>query len=1112
MTKAPKILLSISCLLATSTPLCLAADKPPTPKQIYVPASQIPRRYDSEMFYGTEAVPTSSSSSNLFKAPSIYGKPQGKTTSSASALSTNHKPLPVKKVTKPSVVYKKTSDPFVQQTGSQFQSELAIKHADALIAQGKLKDAQAVLMKVQRTFPGETKLKDKIAQVSILRSHHYLKTGDHLQAASQSRMALAFDSNSEKAKDSLDQALKGMNVDPSSSQARLKQGHALFSQGKTLEAAIEYRAALHNSPQLDSHSEALVGLGNIAAHHKDLTNAKANYEAALQQNPNSSSALRQYGLFQYKQNELINANRNLSKALIVNPADAAAKEKLIELWQQQVAVRPNDAITHLGMARAYQLAGDLKSAQAEYKTVVKIDPNHPNLPQARESFKIALVEQEARRHLEAAHSLEDHNALHEAFGKAAEAARITPNNVQTKLYQAHLAERIGNYKDAKAFYLSALTLDPNNATASVGVRKYANILATGEHPIELKAQAGNINGGAGDSFDSFNSGRRIEGPRNWSFGVPPNRPDRYTGTEEPPDATLPAFPMTMQGAPANGASPAQYGAANARYGLSPGTIYQVPTGDPLTNMAGFMGQLRNHMMSEKQKWKDWEDQVHDNMKPQSAAAPSVASTSSAPSSVQSLLNMSPGSAAPAALSTPSTASTASAATSPTGSKLITSGDVAALLQSLKKGKTTAAPAIAQAADKAAATTQATTSAATNALASTATPITAPPVAPPIQTQSKLNSVVNALSNAAAGRPLLAQPYNYTGYPMAYNNPYAPYNPQPIVQQQMPLIDPMTGKALPTNLTQPQPQTGIVTANTVNNGTNWAALAATAGQVAYQNRGAIKAAAVNAAQKMQPFVENVKQSLNQVNTSKVSETTKATLLPTNANETASAAGTTSTSTNTVSTIEALNQASVPVEITPSITKASDENAIALASPDSLTSEPSVGSGSGNRELTKQSPQYATADQGSDKIAALENQNSQLREQLEKAQAQLKNSSAYKSPFSQGGVRLELLGVSSTEKITTLNVLLKNDQNSEMKLPSSMRAVVRLIGTPDQVAKVKFDKKALNANETVKGTITVHAPKLSPAADVLIPNLMSASDGSKQDLHLTVPISSNFGINK
>ncbi|MCW5824593.1 MAG: tetratricopeptide repeat protein [Cyanobacteria bacterium TGS_CYA1] len=1109
MTKAPKILLSISCLLATTTSVCIAADGPKTPKQIYVPASQIPRRYDSEMFYGTEAVPTSSSSSNLFKAPSIYGKPQGKSTSSASALSTNHKPLPVKKVAKPPVVYKKTSDPFVQQTGSQFQSELAIKHADALIAQGKLKDAQAVLMKVQRTFPGETKLKDKIAQVSVLRSHHYLKTGDHLQAASQSRMALAFDTNSEKAKDSLDQALKGMNIDPASSQARLKQGHTLYSQGKTLEAAIEYRAALHNSPQLDSHSEALVGLGNIAAHHKDVTNAKANYEAALQQNPNSSSALRQYGLFQYKQNELINANRNLSKALIVNPADAAAKEKLIELWQQQVAVRPNDAITHLGMARAYQLAGDLKSAQAEYKTVVKIDPNHPNLAQARESFKIALTEQEARRHLEAAHTLEDHNALHEAFGKASEAARITPNNVQTKLYQAHLAERIGNYKDAKAFYLSALTLDPNNATASVGVRKYANILATGEHPIELKAQAGNINGGATDSFDSFNSGRRIEGPRNWSFGVPPNSPDRYTGTEEPPDATLPAFPMTMQGAPATGASPAQYRAANARYGLTPGTIYQVPSGDPLTNMAGFMGQLRNHMVSEKQKWKDWEDQVHDNMKPQSAAAPSAASNSSTSSSVQSLLNMSPGSSAPAALNTPSTAN---AATSPTGNKLITSGDVAALLQSLKKGKTTAAPVVTQTADKATATAQATASAATSALTSTAAPVSAPPVAPPIQTQSKLNSVVNALSNAAAGRPLLAQPYNYTGYPMAYNNPYAPYNPQPIVPQQMPLIDPMTGKALPTNLTQPQSQNGIVTANTVNNGTNWAALAATAGQVAYQNRGAIKAAAANAAQKMQPLVENVKQSLNQINTAKVSETTKATLLPTTTNETTSASSTSMSSTNTVSTMEALNQAAVPAEITPSITKASDENAIALAPPESLTSESPSAAGSGNSELTRQTPQFATTNQGSDKIAALENQNSQLREQLEKAQAQLKNNSAYRSPFSQGGVRLELLGVSSTEKTTTLNVLLKNDQNSEMKLPSSMRAVVRLIGTPDQVAKVKFDKKALNANETVKGTITVHAPKLSPAADVLIPNMMSASDGSKQDLHLTVPISSNFGVNK
>ncbi len=1109
MIKAPKILLSISCLLAASTPLCLASEHSPA-KQIYVPASQIPRRYDSEMFNGTEAVPSTNSSSSLFRAPSNYGKPQAKTTSSASSLNSTHKPLPVKKVSKPPI-YKKSTDPFVQQTGSQFQSELAIKHADALIAQGKLKDAQAVLMKVQRTFPQEAKLKDKIAQVSVLRSHHYLKTGDHLQAASQSRMALAFDTHNEKAKDTLDKALQGMNVDPSSSQARLKQGHTLFSQGKTLEAAIEYRAALHNQAQLDSHSEALVGLGNIAAHHKDFTNAKANYEAALHQNPNSSMALRQHGLFQYKQNELINANRNLSKALIINPSDVAAKEKLIELWQQQVATRPDDALTHLGMARAYQLAGDLKSAQAEYKTVVKIDPNHPNLPQARESFKIALVEQEARKHLESAHTLEKHNALREAYAKAGEAARITPNNVQTKLYQAHLAERIGNYKDAKAFYLSALTLDPNNATASTGVRRYANILATGEHPIELKAQAGNINGATSDGFDSFNSGRRIEGPRNWSFGVPPNRPHQFTGNEEPPSATLPAFPMTMQGNPASGASPSQYGVA-------PGSIYQVPSGDPLTNMAGFMGQLRNHMASEKQKWKDWEEQVHNGMKPQTAdaAAPSsISAPSQAASSgsVASLLAMSPTAA--------SGANTAS--TSPTGSKLITSGDVAALLQSLKTGKTAVAPKIAQVATQAAPTTTATTATnaatvATNALSATGL---TPPIAPPIQTQSKLGTVVNALSNAAAGRPLMSQPYNYNytnSMVNPYANPYAPYNPQAIpasVNQFAvgpPQIDPMTGKALPTNMIQPPAGTLPLGTNSVmgtnpGNGTNWAALAATAGQVAYQNRGAIKAAAANAAQKMQPFVENVKQNLLQPASSSVSETTKATLLPTTANETATAS---STTTESIPMVDALNQAAVPNEINPTITKTSDENAIALASPDSLTSQ-----------NASSSTPNSSSDVASDRLNALENQNSQLREQLEKANAQLKaingNSnqatpeSVYKSPFAKAPVRLELLGVSSTEKTTTLNVVLKNSQSSEMKLPSSMRAVVRLYGTADQVAKVKFDKKALSANETVKGTITVHAPKLSPAADVLIPNLLSASDGSKQDLHLTVPISSNFGVN-
>ncbi len=1076
-------------------------------KQVYVPASHIPRRYDNEMFFGDLADPVSNPAQTKSTAATVH-----------SAVNQAHqaaKSVPIKKVAKPSI-YKKASDPFVQVTGAQFQADTAIKHADTLIAQGKLKDAQALLLKVQKTFPQQPKLHDKISQVSVLRSHHYLKTGDHNSAASQSRLALAFDHDNEKAKESLDRALQNMNIDPKSSTARLKQGHVLFSQGKTLEAAIEYRAALHSPLQDNSHAEALVGLGNIAVHHKDLVNAKANYEAALTQNPNSASAYRQYGILQYKQNELIKANRNLSKALIVNPNDGAAKEKLIELWQHQVMARPNDAVTHLGMARAYQLSGDLKSAQTEYKTVVRLDPNHPNLPQARESFKIALAEQEARKHLEAAHSLENNNALREAFVKANDAARISPASTKIKLYQAHLAEKLNNYREAKGFYLSVLSQEPNNAVAIAGVKKFANILGPNEHPIELKAQAGAMDASA-QNFDSFNSGRRIEGPRNWSLGVPPNRPHRFTGTEEPPLATLPAFPMTASGAPASGLSTAQFAPGQT----GPGSVYQIPSGDPLTNMSGFMTQLRNHMQTEKQKWKDWEEQVHSSIKPQ--AAPSAATSS--PSSASSLLSSSPGAASSTTAPSPIASAMSSATTSPTGSKLITSGDVANLLKSLKVGKTT--PVATAATTPVASALQSTPTASNLAstVATTASAMTnsAPPLAPPIQNKSTVANAINALATAATGRPILpysANPYtlNPAGYPVTPT--YNPYTgaPIPFVTQGPPQIDPLTGKALPTNLTVPTQIPGQIQTQVpggampmqTTNGTNWTALAMQAGQVIAANKSTIKAVASNAAQKAQPYLNNLANSLQQPSTS-TSETTKAKLLPTTAED---VPPNISTTTNEATpTMEALSQASVPQEIAPSITKASDENAIALAAPDSLTSQPSqtqdqselISSSSANNEVNQ-------------RINNLENQNSQLREQLERAQAQLKSrngkspnnsSPAYISPLGAAPVRLELLGVSSTEKTTTLNVVLRNSSKEPMKFPSSMRAVVRLYGTKDQIAKVKFDKKSLSANETVKGTIQVQAPKLSPAADVLIPNMMTLDDGSKQDLHLTVPISSTFG---
>src|SRR5262249_19303534 len=97
------------------------------------------------------------------------------------------------------------------------------------------------------------------------------------------------------------------------------------------------------------------------------------------------------GLFKLSsEDDVVGASADLSRAVIINSKDKVAGKALIDLWQKQVAKNPNNANSHLGLARAYQLVGDLKAAQAEYREVVRIDPNHPNLPACRQSFKLAL--------------------------------------------------------------------------------------------------------------------------------------------------------------------------------------------------------------------------------------------------------------------------------------------------------------------------------------------------------------------------------------------------------------------------------------------------------------------------------------------------------------------------------------------------------------------------------------------------------------------------------------------------------------------------------------------------------------------------------------------------
>lgn len=106
-------------------------------------------------------------------------------------------------------------------------------------------------------------------------------------------------------------------------------------------------------------------------------------------------------------------------------------------------------------------------------------------------------------------------------------------------------------------------------------------------------------------------------------------------------------------------------------------------------------------------------------------------------------------------------------------------------------------------------------------------------------------------------------------------------------------------------------------------------------------------------------------------------------------------------------------------------------------------------------------------------------------------------------SQKQVHLELLGVKAKNKNINLKVRLRNDQDQELVLPANQKAIIRMSGTEDKTANIKFPKRKLKAHSTMEGYIKVPGKRLSPAADVFIPELAGLNE-AKENVHLTLPL--------
>lgn len=965
-------------------------------KKIFVPPTRIPRRFDSESAssesdsYGTSDPGYSTPSSYTPQAGKASGKyglvpPPPPMTPTLLPPSLLHMPAQTSASTGSGASKPQRWSASVQKTLKRASTspkvasfiDQAQTKAQALIKDGKLDQAQELLKSYVKSLPRDPALKSEFAKVSVQRAQQLLSDQNIDAAGKMAREALEVQPQNQAAHNVLAQVMKKQGLSAASGADRLKAAHDLMAKGKTAEAEMEFNSANKLKPSADAY----VGLGDISLKNGNKDKAKLEYQKALEVEPHSGPALRQMGIIRLGQSDIVGANSDLSRALVVNPNDKVASQNLIDLWQKQVTTNPNSANSHLGLARAHQLSGDLQSAQAEYRKVVEIDPNNANLPAARQSFKLALARQEAHHAVDAAHNLEAAGALQEAHAKVSEAVKLCPGDSSFKLYQAQLSEKMGNHDQAHAGYMGVLKDDPNNSEAA----KSLNGLAAAAPAMLLPGLMPQV---APSFKNPVSAGQAFNG-----------------GVQEAPPA------MALEGIP------------------KPTALSSTPQ---VSSMSGFLTSLRNYSVQQKAQSQQQEDAAHAILKglteppasPNSSPAivaqtPVLASASSNLASVNALLASIGASSSGAAASTATAGLSAAAPSAP--SIAATAPSVAATAPSIAA----AAPSVATAAPDSigALVAQAATTENLANLSAQAKPA--------FKTRKFLTkNDINQLAQRAKTKAAAATSAKSTAAPAAPN----------LAEQ---------NKQLQSQLQEAQKQ-----------------LSAMRGQPTLQSE-TPTAAPISPSEVYSPAVAPQAMPSPAVSAPAVATYNQ---LPYNQlpSEAATAAA---------------------LSVAPNAANASIQS-ILQSLPPSLTSSEGFQSALANL------PNSA---------AALQSYAATLPPSTQSAlMAALKPPIPTNHPSSSGAVRLELEGVKPSPLDIKLNVVLHNDQQIALSVPSPTTAIINMAGQQQRVVKITFPSKNVPPNGELHGVIKVPGHNLSPSADLYIPDMLPGQ-GSERDLHLTVPIS-------
>lgn len=152
---------------------------------------------------------------------------------------------------------------------------------------------------------------------------------------------------------------------PTFSTAHYDLGTVLQEQNQLDEATNEYKLTLFYTGDAVEASRAHNNLGALFLQRGDLASALAEYNAALQIDPNEGHSLLGRGTVEYRQGNLLAAQEDLSRAVQIQPGP----------------------LSYIALGRVLEDQGDLKSAVSLYENALK---TAPDMPEAQAQLSEAL--------------------------------------------------------------------------------------------------------------------------------------------------------------------------------------------------------------------------------------------------------------------------------------------------------------------------------------------------------------------------------------------------------------------------------------------------------------------------------------------------------------------------------------------------------------------------------------------------------------------------------------------------------------------------------------------------------------------------------------------------